>query len=113
MVQHSHRALKLALVLGGTLLVGLAPATANAGAPHAGMAFSFGPMLPHDGFPIICLTDYQVRQRLMSLGYSHIYLNAPIGHRIQARATKGRWVYLIEMNRCTGRIIARTTLRPS
>jgi hypothetical protein len=60
-----------------------------------------------------CLTDYQVRQRVARNGYSNIYLNVANGQHIQVRATRGRWVYLIDFNRCTGRIEDADRLRPA
>jgi hypothetical protein len=61
--------------------------------------------------PILCQTDYQVRQAIASLGFGNIFLNAPIDDRIRARATKGKTVYLIDYNRCRGRVISITPLR--
>jgi hypothetical protein len=67
----------------------------------------------HFRFPMICDTDYELRQQLARSGFTHIYLNAPTGRTIQARATRGRWVYLIEMDYCSGEILSVDPLRPS
>ena len=76
--------------------------------------FGFG-----DGFglhrPVICieLTDRQIRQAVRNRGYSNVYLNVANNHRIQVRATKGDWVYLLKVSTCTGTILERTKLRPA
>ena len=61
--------------------------------------------------PILCLTDYQVRQAIAARGFSNIFLNAPVEAHIQARATRGRTVYLIDFNRCSGRFVGVRPLR--
>ena len=63
--------------------------------------------------PILCQTDYQVRQAIAAQGFTHIFLNAPIDDRIRARATKGKTVYQIDYNRCRGRFIGVQPLRPA
>ena len=78
----------------------------------------FGPFMGfgrHDRFqfPVVCLTDYQVRQRIAAAGFTNIYLNAPINRHIQVRATQGKWVYLIDYNRCRGEIAGIQRLRPA
>jgi hypothetical protein len=57
------------------------------------------------------MTDFQVRRALQARGYYNIYLNAPNGRLVQARATKGGIVYLITFNRCSGQIVDRQRLR--
>jgi hypothetical protein len=54
--------------------------------------------------PLLCMTDYQVRQAVAQQGFTHILLNAPIETQIQVKATKGRSVYLIDFDRCGGGI---------
>ena len=54
--------------------------------------------------PLLCLTDYQVRQAIARRGYTNIKLNAPIESQIQVKASRGNAVYLIDFNRCFGRI---------
>jgi hypothetical protein len=58
-----------------------------------------------------CLTDYQVRQRIAQYGYRNVRLNVANGPYIQAKATRGSRTYLIDFNRCTGRIEGATRLR--
>ncbi len=60
-----------------------------------------------------CLTDRQIRNDFRDRGYRNIYLNVARGDRIQVRASKNRWVYLIEYDFCRGRIIDRERLRRS
>ena len=62
--------------------------------------------------PLLCLTDYQVRQSIAAHGFSNISLNVPIEDHVQARATRGNTVYLIDFNRCTGSIEGVKRLRP-
>lgn len=61
--------------------------------------------------PILCQTDYQVRQAIAAQGFTNIFLNAPIEDRIRVRATRGKTIYLIDYNRCRPRIISVTPLR--
>ena len=61
--------------------------------------------------PLLCYTDYQVRQAIAGAGFTHIFLNAPIEAHIQVRATRGKFVYLIDFNRCTGKIVSAKRLR--
>jgi hypothetical protein len=71
---------------------------------------------PYGGhFKTFCfeLTDYQLRKAIKAKGYSNIYLNARDSHRIQVRATKGSWVYLLRVNTCDGSILERNRLRHS
>jgi hypothetical protein len=62
-------------------------------------------------FPRLCLTDRQLRNAIEDQGYHSVYLNVPRDNRIQAKATRGSWVYLLEVNVCSGRIIDRERLR--
>ena len=70
-----------------------------------------------DGFgfhrPLICieLTDRQLRNAVSAQGYHNIYLNVRNDRRIQVRATKGDWVYLLRVSTCTGAILERDRLR--
>jgi hypothetical protein len=63
--------------------------------------------------PLLCQTDYQVRQSIVADGFSNVALNAPIEDHVQARGTKGKWVYLIDFNRCSGGIEGVQRLRPA
>jgi hypothetical protein len=63
--------------------------------------------------PLLCQTNYQVRQAIAARGFTNIYLNAPIESQIQVRATRGNTVYLIDYNRCFGHIDSISPLRPA
>ena len=96
-----------AAVIGLTLASAAAPATA------AQFHFGFG----IDGFgfrrPLVCieLTDRQIRNAVRDQGYTNIYLNVRNDRRIQVRATRGDWVYLLRVSTCTGTILNRERLR--
>jgi hypothetical protein len=57
------------------------------------------------------LTDQGLRNAIADAGYHDIFLNAPIGRHVQARATRGGWVYLLRVNICSGEIVDRERLR--
>lgn len=101
------RAAVLGLVLGASVL----PVQAQT------MQFQFG--FGTDGFgyrrPLICieLTDRQIRNAVRQQGYTNIYLNVRNDRRIQVRATRGNWVYLLRVSTCTGAILDRDRLRRS
>lgn len=65
------------------------------------------------GFPRFCLTEHQLRLAIRDQGYRNVALNVQRGQYIQARGTRGGWVYLLEVNACTGRIVDRDRLRRS
>lgn len=96
-----------AAVLGVTLAAATVPASA------AQFHFGFGT----DGFgfrrPLVCieLTDRQIRNAVRDQGYSNIFLNVRNDRRIQVRATRGDWVYLLRVSTCTGTILHRERLR--
>lgn len=103
------RAAVMALALGAVALPAL-PAQAQS------FSFEFGTggnswggrhHRPH----MSCLTDYQVRQRVAQYGYRNIRLNVANGEYIQVKATRGSRTYLLDFNRCTGRIEGATRLR--
>lgn len=95
-------------------VLGLALAAAAVPAQAASMQFHFG---MGDGFGrhrvscLIELTDSQIRRAVAAQGYTNIYLNVADNHRIQVRATKGEWVYLLRVSTCTGTILDRDRLR--
>ena len=68
-----------------------------------------------DFFPqrITCMSDYQVRQSVAGRGYTNIYLNVMNDGRVEVRATRDGWVYLLDFNYCSGRIEGRRQLRPA
>ena len=96
-------------------VLGLALAASSMPA-QAQVQFHFG---IGDGFgfrrPLICveLTDRQIRNAVRSQGYRNIFLNVRNDRRIQVRATKGGWVYLLRVSTCTGAILDRDRLRRS
>lgn len=95
-------------------IIGLALSAAAVPAQAASMHFHFG-----DGFGyrrvacLIELTDSQIRKAVAAQGYHNIYLNVADNRRIQVRATKGSWVYLLRVSTCTGAILDRDRLRHS
>ncbi len=100
-------AIAVAAVL-GTGLVAATPA-------HAQLSFGFG--FDYDDednslFPRLCiLTDRGLRNAIEEEGYDDVFLNAPIGRYVQARARDGNWIYLLRVNICTGEIVERERLR--
>jgi hypothetical protein len=105
-------------------VLGLALAAASVPAEAASMGFGFGFGMGNgfgfgmgNGFgrhrPFICveMTDRQIRNAVSRQGYRNIFLNQPIGRRIQVRATKGSWVYLLRVSTCSGQILERRRLR--
>ena len=103
------RAAIIALTVGSAAVTAIPVQAASL--HYMGPGLSFGLGYPHRINPLLCYTDYQVRQALSRQGFSRIYLNAANGRFIQARATRGRWVYLIEFNRCSGNIVDLRRLR--
>lgn len=97
-------------------VLGLALAAAAVPAQAASVQFHFG---VGDGFgfrrPLVCveLTDRQIRSAVAAQGYRSIYLNVRNDRRLQVRATKGEWVYLLRVSTCTGAILDRDRLRRS
>ena len=68
----------------------------------------------YDGPYRLCLmTNSAIRRAISRQGYSDIFLNVENDQRIQARATKGRWVYILLVNSCSGRVLDRKRLRPA
>lgn len=59
------------------------------------------------------MTDSQLRRLIRQKGYTDVFLNVANNNRIQVRATRGDWVYLLRVNTCTGRILERERLRPA
>jgi hypothetical protein len=107
--------MKIASILRAGVL-GLALAAASLPVQAASIQFQFG---TGEGFgfrrPLICieLTDRQLREAVADQGYRSIYLNVRNDRRIQVRATKGEWVYLLRVSTCTGAILDRDRLRRS
>ena len=107
--------MKIASILRAGVL-GLALAAASLPVQAASIQFQFG---TGEGLgfrrPLICieLTDRQLREAVADQGYRSIYLNVRNDRRIQVRATKGEWVYLLRVSTCTGAILDRDRLRRS
>jgi hypothetical protein len=103
------RAALLTFVLG-------AAAFSSVPAQAQGFGFSFGFGMDDDDedfFPrrLCILTDSALREAIRDEGYSNIFLNASVGRYVQARASRGNWVYLLRVNICTGEIVDRERLR--
>lgn len=99
------------LLVGATLGVGSMVAMPA----QAQLFFDFGGAGEfYDGPSRLCLgTNHLIRRAISRQGYTNIYLNVEHDQRIEARATKGKWVYLLNVNACSGRILERTRLRPA
>ena len=105
--------MKLASILRAGVL-GLALAAAAVPAQAASLQFHFGNDFGYRRVACpIELTDRQIRKAVAAQGYRNIYLNVADNHRIQVRATKGEWVYLLRVSTCTGAILDRDRLRHS
>jgi hypothetical protein len=111
--------IQMTKIFRAALLSALLAATVGTAAPvHAqGFTLGFGFGIDDDDrvFPrrLCILTDRGIREAIRDEGYRNIYLNAPVDRYIQARATKGNWVYLLKVNLCTGDIVDRERLRRS
>jgi hypothetical protein len=92
------------------LLAAIAPAQAQ---PDLRFGFGFFDD-DHDHFffrrPCL-LTDRSLRNAIADAGYEDVFLNVPRGRYVQARARKGDWIYLLEVNICSGAIVDRERLR--
>jgi hypothetical protein len=104
----------LRLLRAAALAVGLLAAVASP--VQAQLSFGFGFNYNKENgdflFPRLCiLTDRGLRNAIEDEGYEDVYLNAPIGRYVQARARAGNWIYLLRVNACTGEIVERERLR--
>jgi hypothetical protein len=104
--------MKIASILRAGVL-GLALAAAAVPAQAASLHFHFGDFGYRRVACLIELTDSQIRRAVAAQGYRNIYLNVADNRRIQVRATKGDWVYLLRVSTCTGAILDRSRLRHS
>ncbi|MCW5722111.1 MAG: hypothetical protein KIS86_13305 [Devosia sp.] len=79
-----------------------------------GFGFRFGDQLT-DFYPqrALCLTDRQIREAIARRGYTDIALNVPNERRIQVRAVRDGWVYLIDFDFCADRVRGVKALRPA
>lgn len=88
--------------------------SAIAPAAQAASPFLFDNGLFLNGPGLVCLSgNGAIRRAIQRQGYTNVYLNVQNGRYIQARATQGRWVYLLDVNACSGRVYDRQRLRPS
>jgi len=95
-------------------VIGLVLAATAMPAQAASLHFQFGDSLGYRRVAcLIEMTDTQIRRAVAAQGYSKIYLNVADNRRIQVRATKGDWVYLLRVSTCTGTILERSRLRRS
>jgi hypothetical protein len=97
-----------------SLFTALAVMSATVPAQAQGFGIFFGDE-PRDLYPerITCMTDHEIREAVAERGYSNISLNVAMGKKIQVRATRDGWVYLLDFNYCSGRIVDRQQLRPA
>ncbi|MDB5505648.1 MAG: hypothetical protein JWR75_286 [Devosia sp.] len=85
------------------LTIGMTAMPASAGSSF-NFGFGFGSNFD-DHFPVICMTDYQIRNYFADRGYYDVKLNVPNEQRIQVKASRDGATYLIRFNFCTSRII--------
>mgnify|MGYP003383715119 CR=1 FL=1 len=104
------RTILLAALLGASV-----PATAQTFHFGFGLGIDQGDDPDTEFLPrrLCVLTDRGLRNEIEAQGYDHIFLNVPTGYYVQARATRGDWVYLLKVNVCTGVIVDRDRLRRS
>lgn len=105
-MQKVLRNILMAAMLGATAL-GAAPAGAQFMPDWGDGEFYDGP------FRLCLMTNSAIRRAISRQGYTDIFLNVENDQRIQARATKGGWVYLLLVNSCSGRVLDRQRLRPA
>lgn len=100
----------------GPLVVGVALMAGGMAAMPVQAQFSsdFGAGEFYDGPYRMCLgMNSLIRRAIERQGYTNIYLNVEHDRRIEARATQGKWVYLLDVNACSGRVLDRKRLRPA
>jgi hypothetical protein len=98
------RATAVVLIIGATALT-TAPVQAQ------GLSFGFRADRSMPAHRMCLLNDRQLRRAIAREGYEDIFLNVANNNRIQVRASRGRWVYLLRVNSCTGRILDSERLR--
>lgn len=105
---------EIARPVGLLLLIALTGVSLPVQAQSFNFGFRFGDE-QRDYYPqrASCLTDRQIREAIAGRGYSDIFLNAPDRQRIQVRATRDGWVYLLDFDFCRNRIRGATELRPA
>jgi hypothetical protein len=96
-----------------SMLFAAAPPPAQAQSFHFGFGIGSDMFFERRPLRLCLLTDSQLRRAIADQGYHHIFLNVANNNRIQARATRGDWVYLLRVNACTGRILDSERLRPA
>ena len=99
-----------------TIVIATALAAGSLAAVPAQAQFrpDFGSGEFYDGPFRLCLgMNSLIRRAIERQGYTNVYLNVEHDQRIEARATQGKWVYLLEVNACSGRVLDRKRLRPA
>lgn len=102
-----------AIAMVAATLLGATPQPAQAQGFFFGFGFGYEDFYPRHPLRLCLMTESQLRRAIRNQGYHDIFLNVANDNRIQVRATKGDWVYLLRVNSCTGRILSRKRLRPS
>lgn len=101
------------VVLFGALMIAASPVYAQAPGLFTGDDdddddfFDYWPSCP------IELSDRRIREEIGEEGFTQIYLNSRNDQRVQVRATQGDWVYLLQVDTCTGSIMYGQRLRPA
>lgn len=64
-------------------------------------------------FYFSCATNYQLRKAVAAQGFTNIYIGGNIGTsgNLEMRATRKGTVYLLEVDKCTGKVESMTALR--
>ncbi|UYO00285.1 MAG: hypothetical protein KIT02_03420 [Devosia sp.] len=98
----------------GAALVTASLALAGPAQAQISFGFMFGDEVG-DLYPkrVTCFTNGEIRQAIAARGYVDVFLNVPNDGRIEVRATRDGWVYLLDFDYCRDRIIAARTLRPA
>lgn len=100
-----------------TVVLALSAALALS-SPAAAQSFNFGFHFGDEARDFkprmaICFSDHQIREAIARRGYTQISLNVPNEGRIQVRATRGNWVYLIDYDYCRDWVRGTQRLRPA
>lgn len=102
------------LALVAILAAGSAPAQAN---PSVNFSFSFGnggffnhqPSFPQ---PRSCFTNRQISSSLRNQGYGNVqYVGETYSGYPQFQAVSGRWLYSLQVNRCSGQVYSSDRVR--
>lgn len=109
---HLPRLVRAALI--GSAILAVSPAYAQAPGMFTGDDDAFFDTDPYRDPPFcIEISDHGLREMVAEQGFTNVYLNVRNDKRIQVRATKGKWVYLLQVSTCTGSIVYGQRLRPA